>query len=211
MTDRQRKRKLLMGRFFEVADAERRWETLPVRLAPFSVRNEKDAVTWLTEERRIGSAIGRLPPSMVRQVVLYGAVGGVLIALLKIIEYKHFVHEYPSEIYGGLVALIFTALGIYFGLRWTRAKEVVVIREVPVRMDGPFTLNSEKLKEVGLTAREHEILGLIAQGLSNREIGEKLFVSENTVKTHSSRMFEKMQVNRRVQAVQKGKDLRLIP
>lgn len=144
---------------------------------------------------------------MLRQVLLYGAAGGVLIALLKIIEYKHFVHEYPSEIYGGLVALIFTALGIYFGLRWTRAKEVVVIREVPAR----FVLDAAKLKEVGLTAREHEILGLIAEGLSNREIGERLFVSENTVKTHSSRLFEKMQVNRRVQAVQKGKELGLIP
>jgi DNA-binding CsgD family transcriptional regulator len=148
---------------------------------------------------------------MARQVALYGAVGGVLIALLKFIEYKYFVHEYSSEIYGALIALIFTVLGIYFGLRWTRAKQVVVIREVPVRMDGPFVLNADKLKEVGLTAREHEILALIAQGLSNREIGEKLFVSENTVKTHSSRLFEKMQVNRRVQAVQKAKDLGLIP
>jgi len=148
---------------------------------------------------------------MVKQVALYGVVGGVLIALLKLIEYKHFVKEYPSEIYGGLIAIIFTVLGIYFGLRWTRAREVVVIREVPVRVDGPFVLDAGKLKEVGLTAREHEILALIAQGLSNREIGEKLFVSENTVKTHSSRLFEKMQVNRRVQAVQKGKDLGLIP
>ena len=148
---------------------------------------------------------------MARQVALYGAVGGVLIALLKIIEYKHFVNEYPSEIYGGLLALIFTALGIYFGLRLTKAKQVVVVREVPVRMDGPFVLNAEQLKDVGLTPREHEILALIAQGLSNREIGEKLFVSENTVKTHSSRLFEKMQVNRRVQAVQRGKELGLIP
>ena len=148
---------------------------------------------------------------MVKQVVLYGAIGGVLITLLKVMEYKHFVREYPSEIYGGLVALIFTAIGIYLGLKWTRTKEVVVIREVPARMDGPFVLDAGRLKEVGLTAREHEILGLIAQGLSNREIGEKIFVSENTVKTHSSRLFEKMQVNRRVQAVQKGKDLGLIP
>ena len=163
---------------------------------------EKDAVTWLTVDSLI---------DMAKQVALYGAVGGVLIALLKVIEYKHFVHEYPTEIYGGLLAVIFTALGIYFGQRWTRAREVVVVREVPVRVDGPFVLNAEKLREVGLTAREHEILALIAQGLSNREIGEKLFVSENTVKTHSSRMFEKMRVNRRVQAVQKGKDLRLIP
>jgi two-component system, NarL family, response regulator LiaR len=147
---------------------------------------------------------------MTRQVLLWGAAGGVLIALLKLIEYEHFVHEYPSEMYGGLVALIFTAIGIYLGLKWTRMKEVVIVKEVPVPA-GPFVLNETNLRDVGLTQRELEILGLIAQGLSNREIGERLFVSENTVKTHSSRVFEKMQVNRRVQAVQRGKDLGLIP
>lgn len=146
-----------------------------------------------------------------KRVVLYAVVGGVLIALLKLLEYQHFARAYPTEIYVGLVALIFTAVGIYLGLRWTRRKEVVVVREVRVREGGPFVLNTDKLKELGLTQREHEILALIAQGLSNREIGEKLFVSENTVKTHSSRLFEKMSVNRRVQAVQKGKDLSLIP
>jgi len=135
----------------------------------------------------------------------------VLIALLKLIEYKHFVRAYPTEIYGGLVAVIFTVVGVYLGLRWTRQKEVVLVKEVRVREGGPFVLNMEKLKESGITPREHEILGLIAQGLSNKEIGEKLFVSENTVKTHSSRLFEKMSVNRRVQAIQKGKDLGLIP
>ena len=150
---------------------------------------------------------------MTKQVLAWGAAGGVLIALLKVIEYKHFVREYPASIYGGLVALIFTAVGITLGLKWTRTREVVVVKEVPVPVSasGPFVLNEANLREVRLTQREHEILGLIAQGLSNREIGEKLFVSENTVKTHSSRLFEKMQVNRRVQAVQKGKDLGLIP
>jgi DNA-binding CsgD family transcriptional regulator len=141
---------------------------------------------------------------MIKQLALWGAVGGVLIALLKIIEYKHFIHEYPAGMYGALVAFIFTAIGIYLGLKWTRTK-------VSVRAAGPFVLNETSLRDVGLTQREHEILGLIAQGLSNREITEKLFVSENMVKTHSSRLFEKMQVNRRVQAVQKGKELGLIP
>ena len=135
--------------------------------------------------------------------MLWGAAGGILIALLKLIEYKHFVHEYPSELYGGLVALIFTAIGIYLGLRWTRS--------TPPPAAAAFVPDPAKARAVGLTPREHEILGLIAQGLSNREIGEKLFVSENTVKTHSSRLFEKMQVNRRVQAVQRGKELGLIP
>jgi DNA-binding CsgD family transcriptional regulator len=148
---------------------------------------------------------------MTRQVVLYGIAGGVLIALLKLIEYKHFVREYPGELYGGLVALIFTAVGIYLGLKWTRPKEVITVREVRVRHEGPFALNTDNLKDLRLTPREHEILGLIAQGLNNREIGEKLFVSENTVKTHSSRLFDKLAVNRRVHAIQKGKELGLIP
>lgn len=109
------------------------------------------------------------------------------------------------------MALIFTAVGVYLGLKWTRPKEVVVVKEVRVPEGGPFVLNTESLEQLGLTPREHEILGLIAQGLSNREIGEKLFVSENTVKTHSARVFEKMSVNRRVQAVQEARRLGLIP
>jgi len=151
---------------------------------------------------------------MKREVVLYAIIGGVLIAVLKLIEYKHFVQSYPGTLYGLLLAVIFTAVGIYLGLRWTRPKEVVVVREVEVRVVDeapPAAIDDAKAKELGLTPREHEILGLIAEGLSNREIGERLFVSENTVKTHSSRVFEKLGVNRRVQAVQRGKDLGLIP
>lgn len=148
-----------------------------------------------------------------KRILLYGSAGGALLALLRYIEYQHFVREYPGEVYGGFVALIFTGVGIYFGLRWShrKTKEVVVIREVRVSDSGPFVLNESKLAELGITRREHEILGLIAAGLSNREIAEKLFVSENTVKTHSSRLFDKMTVSRRVQAVQKARDLGLIP
>lgn len=150
-----------------------------------------------------------------KRVIFYGLIGGVLIALLKVLEYQHFVRAYPTEVYGGLVAVIFSALGLYFGLRWARPKEVprevVVVKEVRVAAGEPFVLDAGKLKELGITQREHEILGLIAEGLSNREIGERLFVSENTVKTHSSRLFEKLGVNRRVQAVLKGRELGLIP
>ena len=147
-----------------------------------------------------------------KQAILYGLAGGALIVLLKVIEFQYFVRAYPGEVYGGLLAVIFTAVGIYLGLRWHRAREVVVIKEVPVPATaGPFVVNAAKLAEVGITPREHEILVLIAGGLSNREIGERLFVSENTVKTHSSRVFEKLGVNRRVQAVQKARELGLIP
>lgn len=152
-------------------------------------------------------------PARVKRVLLYGAAGGVLIVMLRLIEYQYLVRVYSTEVYGGIVALVFTAVGIYVGLRWTQRREIVVVKEVEVRVrdGGPFTLNTVKLEELGLTPREHEILGLIAQGLSNREIGEKLFVSENTVKTHSSRVFDKLGVNRRVQAVQKARELGLIP
>ena len=146
-----------------------------------------------------------------KRLVLFSLLGGVLIALLKFLEYQYFVRAYSTEIYGGAVAVIFTVVGVYLGLKWTKQKEVVVVKEVRVREGGPFVLNAEKLKELGITQREHEILALIAEGLSNREIGERLFVSENTVKTHSSRLFEKMSVNRRVLAIQKGKELGLIP
>ena len=94
------------------------------------------------------------------------------------------------------MAAIFAALGIYLGMQWARSRprEVTVIKEVidPVPESGPFVLDAGRLKELGITPREHEILGLIAEGLSNREIGERLFVSENTVKTHSSRVFDKL-------------------
>lgn len=150
-----------------------------------------------------------------KRAILYGLAGGVLIALLKLLEYKHFVRAYPTEVFGGLVAVIFSALGIYFGVRWAGAREVVVVKEVRVPAegpaDGPFVADAGKLKELGITPREHEILGLIAAGLSNREIGARLFISENTVKTHSSRLFDKLGVSRRVQAVQRGRELGLVP
>ena len=146
-----------------------------------------------------------------KRIVFYSLLGGLLITLLKVLEYQYFVRAYPGEVYGGVIALIFTAVGVWAGLRLRARKEVLVVREVRVSSGSPFVLNADKLKELGITPREHEILALIAEGLSNREIGERLFVSENTVKTHSSRLFDKMGVNRRVQAVQKGQELGLIP
>lgn len=128
---------------------------------------------------------------------------------LRLIEYRFLVVEHSVEIYGALIALVFAVIGIWLGLKLTRKKEI--IREVAVSAVGPFALNGEKLKELGITRRELEILELIADGMSNREIAEKLFVSENTVKTHSSRLFDKLSAKRRTQAVQIGKELGLIP
>jgi NarL family two-component system response regulator LiaR len=148
---------------------------------------------------------------MKRTILLYGLIGGVLIAVLKIVEYRFLVIEHSLEIYGGIVALLFAALGIWLGLKLTRPKETLVIREVPVRMEGPFVLNAARKEQLGITNREMEILEAIAAGLSNREIAEKLYVSENTVKTHSARVFDKLSARRRTQAVQLAKEAGLIP
>ena len=146
---------------------------------------------------------------MKKHVLIYGLCGGVLIVILKLVEYRFLVIQHSIEIYGGLIALLFAGLGIWLGLKLTKNKETVIVREVPAPRF--FTLNEKRLAELGITRRELEILELIANGLSNREIAEKLFVSENTVKTHSSRLFEKLSARRRTQAVQLGKELGLIP
>jgi len=148
---------------------------------------------------------------MKKHILIYGLCGGLLIVALKLIEYHFLVVEHSIEIYGGLIALIFAGLGIWLGLKLTKKKETVVTKEVPVEVFQTFAVNETCLRELGITRREREILELIAEGLSNREIAEKLFVSENTVKTHSSRLFDKLSAKRRTQAVQIGKELGLIP
>lgn len=163
--------------------------------------------------------------SRVKKIILfYGLLGGVLIAGLKFIEYRFLIVEHSVEIYGGLIALFFSVLGIWLGLKLTRTRvvvrevpvEVPVTVEVPVRVEvpapprEPFVADAERVRRFGITPREMEILEAIAEGLSNREIAAKLFVSENTVKTHSSRLFEKLNARRRTQAVQLAKEAGLI-
>ena len=148
---------------------------------------------------------------MKRNVLICGLVGGVLITLLKWSEYQFLVLEHSLEIYGGLVAIIFAALGIWLGLRLTGPRQRVVVKEIPVPAAGPFVPDDRKRDELGITRRELEILALVAQGMSNREIAGRLYVSENTVKTHCSRAFDKLGARRRTQAVQLGKELGLLP
>jgi DNA-binding CsgD family transcriptional regulator len=154
---------------------------------------------------------------MKRTILVYGLLGGAFIVALRLMEYRFLVVEHSLEIYGGVVAALFSALGIWLGLKLTRTKETVVVREVqvpvhvPAEPTTPFVVDASQLERLGITPREHEILQLIAAGLSNREIAEKLFVSGNTVKTHSSRLFDKLNARRRTQAVQLAKEARLIP
>lgn len=148
---------------------------------------------------------------MRKHVLLYGLLGGLLIAGLKLIEYRWLVIEHSTEIYGGLIAAVFAGLGIWLGLKLTRKTETVVVREVMVPAPASFVLDEARLESLGITPRELEILQLMSEGLSNREIADRVHVSENTVKTHSSRVFDKLGARRRTQAVQLGKSYRLIP
>ena len=149
---------------------------------------------------------------MKRQVLIFGLVGGVLITLLKWTEYRFMVIDHAVGIYGGLTAVTFAVLGIWLGLKLTGPpRETVVVKEVMVPAAGPFVLDESKRDSLGITRREMEILELVAHGMSNREIAEKLFVSENTVKTHCSRAFDKLGAKRRTQAVQLGKEFGLLP
>jgi two-component system, NarL family, response regulator LiaR len=146
---------------------------------------------------------------MKRHELIYGLIGGILIAVLKWTEYRFLVIEHSIEIYGGLTAATFAVLGIWLGL--TGTKERVVVKEVLVPAGKPFVPDERKREHLGITRREFEILELIAQGMSNREIAGRLYVSENTIKTHSSRVFDKLGAKRRTQAVQLGKEFGLLP
>jgi two-component system, NarL family, response regulator LiaR len=152
---------------------------------------------------------------MRRHVLIFGLVGGLLIAILQYTEYRFVVIEHSVELYSALVAILFATFGIWLGLRITRRRETVVVREVLVPAEvpssKPFAPNAARQQSLGITARELEILNLIARGLSNREIATQLFVSENTVKTHCARAFDKLGAARRTQAVQRGKELGLLP
>lgn len=148
---------------------------------------------------------------MPKHILTYGLIGGAVIALLKLVEYQYLVVEHSVEIYGALIAALFAGFGIWLGLRMTRTRERVIVREVAVPAPQTFVRNASQVEALGVTPRELEILELIASGLSNREIAAKLFVSENTVKTHSSRLLDKLGAKRRTQAVQVGKQEGLIP
>jgi DNA-binding CsgD family transcriptional regulator len=140
---------------------------------------------------------------MRKTILLYGIAMAALIGLLKFLEYRFFVRDLSIEFYIGAVAVMFVALGVWVGMRLTRAKTVIA--------DPDFTRNDDELKRLGISRREYEVLELISQGLSNQQIADKLFVSLSTVKTHSANLFMKLDAGRRTQAVQRARELRLIP
>jgi|SRR5579859_204029 len=174
-----------------------------------------------------------------KHIILYGLALALLLFLLKWLEWRFIVFDHAIEVYSGAIAVLFTGLGIWLALKLARPKVATIVIEkevpaaagaagvapaagaasavpaapaVPAAADGiAVPIPDEKeLAKLGLSQRELEVLQLIAEGLSNQEIAGRLYLSLNTVKTHSSRIFEKLDVRRRTQAVDKAKRLRLI-
>lgn len=148
-----------------------------------------------------------------KATIIYSISLAFLLFLLKWLELRFIIFDHSFEIYIGFIAVIFTALGIWLALKLSKPKikTVVVEKEVYVNSNENFVLNTSLVSQLELSKRELEILGLMAQGLSNQEIAGKIFVSLSTVKTHIQNLFEKLDVKRRTQAVEKGKRLNLIP
>jgi DNA-binding NarL/FixJ family response regulator len=162
-------------------------------------------------------------PSKLHTTIAFGLVGGALFAALRLVEYRYLIVEHSLEVYAAFIAAIFAGVGIWLGTSIVRTREVIreiaVHVEVPVKVpvevrvpaDAPFVRDQQQLDALRITEREVEVLGLIAQGLSTREMAGQIHVSENTIKTHASRVFAKLGARRRTQAVQLGKVHRLIP
>jgi two-component system, NarL family, response regulator LiaR len=146
------------------------------------------------------------PVSLFKQVLLYGLLLGALVTALKLLEFNLIVKNNIFEVYAGIVALLFTAVGIWVGLSLTAKKKRIVVSSVPVSAAN----NEDILKELGISRREYEVLELVAMGLTNQEVADKLFVSLNTVKTHMTNLFAKLEVNRRTQAIQRAKELKIL-
>ena len=159
--------------------------------------NEKKTI-WTSHRRAIW------------EILIFGFFSGVLITALMLAENRLLGVPHSSEIYGLLVAVVFVAVGILLG-RTLVGRKATVAPDVAMTAKGPFRPDEERLAELKITPRELEILKLISEGLSTREIADKLCVSESTVKTHSNRLFDKLGAKRRTQAVQLGKAARLIP
>lgn len=148
-----------------------------------------------------------------KAAINYGISLAFLMFLLKWLELRFVIFDHSFEIYIGFIALIFTALGIWLALKLSKPKieTVLVEKEVIVNRNDSFVQNTSLISQLEIRKRELEVLGLLAEGYSNREIAAKLFVSLSTVKTHNQNLFEKLDVKRRIQAVEKAKKLNLIP
>jgi DNA-binding CsgD family transcriptional regulator len=148
-----------------------------------------------------------------KTVLVYGISLAILLFLFKWLELKLIIFDHALEIYVGAIAVIFTGLGIWLALKLTKPKieRVVVEKEVFIEKAGEFVFNEDQFTRLRISKRELEVLQLMAEGFSNAEIAARLFVSLNTIKTHASNLFMKLDASRRTQAIEKAKSLSLIP
>ncbi|MEZ4933298.1 MAG: LuxR C-terminal-related transcriptional regulator [Saprospiraceae bacterium] len=146
---------------------------------------------------------------MKRTILIYGLLLAFLTGLLQFIEYRYWVRDLSIEFYVGAVAVLFTAIGIWVGLKLTKGKPIFFKEVDTTPLTKEFDVDGI-LEKYNISKREHEVLILIAKGLSNKEIASTLFLSTNTIKTHSSNLFAKLDVKRRTQAVQKALELGLL-
>ena len=137
---------------------------------------------------------------MWRTIILYALALALAAAALEWLEYRYVTRRFSTEIYIALIAAGFAGLGVWAGRKLT-----------PAPAAGPFERNHAAIRSLGLTARECEILELLASGQSNKELARTLGISPNTVKTHVARVYEKLEVDRRVHAIEKARWLALIP
>jgi len=147
-------------------------------------------------------------------VILYGASLAGILLVLKWLEFRFLIMDHAFEVYISAIALIFTSLGIWLAIKLTRPKIKTIIVEKEMylaKTPEGFVPDEKKLLKAGISKREWEVLQLISEGLSNQEIATHLFLSLNTIKTHSSNLFEKLDVKRRIQAIEKAKSLGLLP
>ncbi|MEK8181136.1 LuxR C-terminal-related transcriptional regulator [Flavobacterium buctense] len=147
-----------------------------------------------------------------REILNYAVSMAALLLLLRWLEFRLLVLEHRLEIYISIIALLFLLFGIWLANKVTKPKveTIVVEKEIRVPIEN-FMLNETELQLRNISKRELEVLTLMAQGMSNLEIAQQLFVSLNTVKTHSAKLFEKLEVKRRTQAIETAKKLQLLP
>lgn len=154
-----------------------------------------------------------------KHTLIYGVSLAALLFLMKWLEVRYLIIDHAMDLYIGAIAVIFTSLGIWLAVKLMKPKTQTIVVEkevyvdvpVPVQTNREFVLNQKILDKSGISSRELEVLQLMAKGMSNQEIAAHLFVSLNTIKTHSSNLFLKLDVNRRTQAVDKARKLGIIP
>lgn len=147
-----------------------------------------------------------------KEIILYGAALALLLFLIKWLELKLIILDHSLEIYIGAIALIFTLLGIWLARKLSRPRPLSPNgTSAAPPLSQALAPNQVEIEKMGISRRELEVLQAMSEGLSNQEIADRLYVSLNTIKTHSSRLFVKLDVKRRTQAVEKAKRLQLIP